>query len=108
MLPNKALAPVYEDVIWCYVFRDFSGSERDRAAERIELRLGVTSYPQIFLADPMSFEILEHTGRQVESFLVAVTASLDRVVTQQVEFATEWVLGAQVLMAEQDVSAPVP
>ena len=72
LLPSPQLKPAYEDVVWCYVFRDFSGSERDRAAERIQLRFGVTSYPQIFLAHPASFAILAHTGRQVDSFMTAV------------------------------------
>ncbi|MHC4550292.1 MAG: HEAT repeat domain-containing protein [Planctomycetota bacterium] len=72
MLPNPALKSTYDKIIWVYVYRDFSQSEPDRRAERIELRFGVTSWPQIFLADPATMRILTHTGRTVDSFLEAV------------------------------------
>ena len=75
MLPNPQLKAEYDKVIWVYVYRDFSKSEADRAAERISLRFGVTSWPQLFLVDPSSMKILKHTGRQVESFQRAVGAA---------------------------------
>lgn len=72
MLPNPDLKPAYEKVVWLYVYRDFSGSPEDLAAERVSLRLGMTAYPQHLLVDPSSMEILADTGRSVESFLAAV------------------------------------
>ena len=33
MLPRAELKPLYDDLVWLYVFRDFSGSEADLAAE---------------------------------------------------------------------------
>lgn len=72
LLPHPDLAPCYDQAIWLYVYRDFSGSPADRAAERITLRFGVTSWPQHFLADPTSLEILRDTGRSVETFTAAV------------------------------------
>jgi hypothetical protein len=75
LLPNPALKKNYDQVVWVYVYRDFSKSERDRAAERISLRFGVTSWPQLFLVDPASMKILRHTGRSVESFQKAVAAT---------------------------------
>lgn len=72
MLPNRALRPVYDKIVWVYVYRDFSRRGQDRDAERTSWRFGVTSWPQLFLADPVSLEILAHTGRKPESFLAAV------------------------------------
>ena len=72
MLPNRALRPAYDRVVWVYVYRDFSRKGQDRDAERISWRFGVTSWPQLFLADPASLKILAHTGRKPESFLAAV------------------------------------
>lgn len=75
MLPNPALKKNYDEIVWVYVYRDFSKNERDRAAERISLRFGVTSWPQLFLVDPASMKILRHTGRKVESFQRAVASA---------------------------------
>ena len=75
MLPNPQLKADYDKVIWVYVYRDFSKSEADRAAERISMRFGVTSWPQLFLVDPSTMKILKHTGRKVESFQSAVAAA---------------------------------
>ncbi|MGQ0614961.1 MAG: HEAT repeat domain-containing protein [Planctomycetaceae bacterium] len=72
LLPDPQLASAYESAVWLYVYRDFSGSDADRAAERICLRLGMTSFPQHLLVDPATLEILGDTGRSVESFLAAV------------------------------------
>jgi hypothetical protein len=79
LLPNPALKPVYDEVIWVYVYRDFTSRGQDRDAERVSWRFGVTSWPQLFLADPRTLAILTHTGREPESFLAAVRrTSVDR------------------------------
>ncbi|MHC4469686.1 MAG: HEAT repeat domain-containing protein [Planctomycetota bacterium] len=72
MLPRAELEPVYDEIVWLYVYRDFSGSPEDRAAERLCLRLGLTSYPQHLLIHPESLERLGSTGRKLSSFLAAV------------------------------------
>jgi len=72
LLPNPALKEVYDQVVWVYVYRDFSKNDEDRQAERISLRFGVTSWPQLFLADPHTMKIAKHTGRKVDGFLDAV------------------------------------
>jgi hypothetical protein len=72
LLPNPDLKAAYEKIVWLYVYRDFSKSPEDLAAERVALRLGMTSYPQHLLVDPQSLEILADAGRSVESFLGAV------------------------------------
>lgn len=71
MLPDPALKAVYAKATWLYVYRDFSGSEVDRRAERVLLRFGVSSWPQHFLVDPATWETLADTGRSKESFLSA-------------------------------------
>ena len=72
MLPRIELKPTYDRIVWLYLFRDFSGSDADLAAERVCLRLGFTSYPQHHLIHPESLERLTSTGRSIESFLAAV------------------------------------
>ena len=74
MLPRAELKPHYDDLVWLYVFRDFSGSEADLAAERICLRLGFTSYPQHWLLDPVTLERKKSTGRFLASFTAAAKA----------------------------------
>jgi len=76
LLPNPQLKDAYEKIVWVYVYRDFSKSKADRAAERISLRFGVTSWPQLFLADPATMKILAHTGRKVKSFNGAVERTM--------------------------------
>lgn len=75
MLPSAGLKPAYDKVAWLYVFRDFSKSGADLKAERISLRFGLTSWPQLILVDPGSLRILRHTGRTVTSFLAAVDSA---------------------------------
>ncbi|MBI3096871.1 MAG: HEAT repeat domain-containing protein [Planctomycetes bacterium] len=72
MLPNPDLKPVYDKVVWLYVFRDFSAKGDDLKAERTSLRFGLSSYPQLFLVDPESLETIGETGREVDTFLNAV------------------------------------
>ena len=72
MLPDPALRPAYDQAVWLYVYRDFSENKADRAAERICLRLGMTSYPQHLLIHPETLARLGDTGRQVDSFLAAM------------------------------------
>jgi hypothetical protein len=69
LFPLPALAPTYDKAVWLYVYRDFSKSDADRAAERTCLRFGFTSYPQHHLVHPETLERLADTGRSVESFL---------------------------------------
>ena len=79
LLPNVALKPVYSKLVWLYVFRDFSESKADRAAERISLRIGLTSWPQHLLVDPNSLRVVGNTGRTVQTFLKAVDRAAARV-----------------------------
>ena len=72
MLPNAALKPVYGKAVWLYVYRDFSKSPADLAADRVCLRLGMSSYPQHFLVDPSTLERLADTGREPAGFVAAM------------------------------------
>lgn len=72
LLSDEKLQARYDDVVWMYLFQDFSGSEADRAAERVAVRFGITAWPQHFLVDPRTLEVLADTGRSLESFDAAV------------------------------------
>lgn len=72
LLSDKKLAEFYDKVEWMYLFQDFSGSEADRTAQRIAIRFGITSWPQHFLVDPYTMEVIGDTGRSLTSFKRAV------------------------------------
>lgn len=72
LLSQKELASSYGDVVWMYLFQDFSKSDEDRAAERVAIRFGISSWPQHFLVDPFTLEVIADTGRSLESFRAAV------------------------------------
>ncbi len=79
LLPKAELKPAYEQAVWLYVFRDFSNSAADRAAERIALRFGLTSWPQHLLVDPQTLRVIGNTGRSVRTFLPAIARARKRV-----------------------------
>lgn len=72
LLPNEALKPLYEKLVWVYVYNDFTKSEADLAAYRIRLRFGVSSWPTLILVDPHSMKVVGEPGRTVEPFLATV------------------------------------
>lgn len=72
LLSDPKLAKSYDDVVWMYLFQDFSKSEDDRAAERVAIRFGISSWPQHFLVDPFTLKTLADTGRSLETFTAAV------------------------------------
>ncbi len=75
LLSDEALSSSYDDVVWMYLFQDFSGSEADRAAQRVAIRFGISSWPQHFLVDPKNLEVLGSTERTLESFRAAVAGA---------------------------------
>ena len=72
LLSDESLSSSYDDVVWMYLFQDFSGSEADRAAQRVAIRFGISSWPQHFLVDPRNLEVVGDTGRELDSFRTAV------------------------------------
>jgi hypothetical protein len=68
LLPHPDLAGLYEKAVWLYAYRTFEWDDADRAAERVSIRLGVTSWPQLLLVDPVTLRVAEDAGRTVESF----------------------------------------
>lgn len=79
VLRDEALEPAYAKAVWLYVFRDFSESVADRAAERVSLRFNLTSWPQHLLVDPETLDVIGDTGRNVPGFLAAVDRAAARV-----------------------------
>lgn len=72
LLPNEALKPLYEKLVWVYVYNDFTKSEADLAAYRIRLRFGVSSWPTLIVVDPHSLKVVAEPGRTVDPFLAAI------------------------------------
>lgn len=72
LLSDKELAADYDSVVWMYLFQDFTQSEADRAAERVAIRFGISSWPQHFLVDPFTLTKVADTGRTLPSFRAAV------------------------------------
>jgi hypothetical protein len=75
LLPNDALKPLYDKIVWVYNYNDFKGGPADRKATRTRMRLSVSSYPQLLLVEPGTLKVVGQTGRSVESFLKAVNAA---------------------------------
>ncbi len=75
MLPNQELAPAYDQVVWLYNFQDFTRTRAGRKADRVAIRFGMTSWPQLLLIDPSTLEVIGKTGRSVKSFLKAVAGA---------------------------------
>ncbi|MEL7497603.1 MAG: hypothetical protein AAFN77_08330 [Planctomycetota bacterium] len=72
MLSSSKLKPYYEKAIWLYVYRDFSGSDADRLAQRIGDRYSLSSWPQLWLIDPNNLSVVSEIGRSVDSFAQTV------------------------------------
>jgi Thioredoxin-like len=73
LLPNTALQPVHDKLVWLYVNRGFNmNNPADRAAEKIEVRFGITNYPHLLMIDPETLGLLEDMARTPEPFVKAV------------------------------------
>lgn len=72
LLSDQKLAEFYDQVVWMYLYQDFSDSSQDRAAQRVAIRFGISSWPQHFLVDPYTLEVIGDTGRSLASFEAAV------------------------------------
>lgn len=71
VLPSPNLKPLYTRAAWLYVNRNFDDSPLDKIAKKIEIRFGVSSYPQIFLVHPETFQVLSQVGRTQQAFFQA-------------------------------------
>ncbi|MEK7469073.1 MAG: HEAT repeat domain-containing protein [Planctomycetota bacterium] len=75
MLPNAALKPVYDKVEWVWVYRDFTGSDADRMAERISIRCGVTGWPGLLFLDAATLQVTGAAEREVDDFVANVESA---------------------------------
>lgn len=71
LLPRDELKPAYDQAVWLWVYRDFKGGDADRAAERVAIRFGLTSWPSHLLVDPETLAVVGDSTRQLASFLAA-------------------------------------
>ena len=68
LLSDQKLAEFHDEVVWMYLYQDFSDSPADRKAQRVAIRFGINSWPQHFLVDPYALEVIGNTGRSLASF----------------------------------------
>ncbi|MCP4513551.1 MAG: HEAT repeat domain-containing protein, partial [Fuerstiella sp.] len=107
MLPNAGLKPAYDKAVWMYVYRDFTQSPADVKAERVSLRLSVTSWPQLVLVDPDTVEVVGSTGRTEDTFLRAVDRAAARVRASETSAAADRIADADARAAELESSSNV-
>ncbi len=75
LLPSAELKPLYDTVVWLWVYRSFKKDPNDLAAERVMNRLGQSSYPQLFFTDA-SGKVLVESGRTVAAFKQAADKAI--------------------------------
>ena len=97
LLSSPDLKPLYDKVIWLYLFQDFSHSATDRKAERVAVRFGISSWPQHFLIDPSNLNVLGSTGRQLDSFTKAVQKAR---ISKQIQPSQDELKRADILAAK--------
>lgn len=68
LLPHKDLSVYYNKVTWLYVCRTFKQDAKDLEALRTHDRVGVSSWPQMFLLDPVKLRKLAAPARQLPRF----------------------------------------
>ncbi len=71
MLPNAALKPWYDRVVWLFVSRNFKGDGKDLEALRTHERFGISSWPQMIVFDPIDDRVLLDPPRDLAGFLRA-------------------------------------
>jgi hypothetical protein len=76
LLPNQELKPLYETVIWLWVYRSHKKDPGDLAAERVMNRCGASSYPQLLFLDGATWAILAESGRTVDLFKQAADRAI--------------------------------
>lgn len=71
MLPNAALKPWYDRVVWLFVSRNFKEDAKDREALRTHDRFGISSWPQMIVFDPIDDRVLLDPPRDLKGFVRA-------------------------------------
>lgn len=105
LLSDKELAADYDSVVWMYLFQDFTQSDADRAAERVAIRFGISSWPQHFLVDPFTLTKVGDTGRSLPSFRAAVKQA--KITAGEAKPSVEQLAAADALANTLEKGAPV-
>jgi HEAT repeat protein len=79
LLTHEDLAPWYEKAVWIYVCRTWREDTKDKEAERIHTRFGITSWPHLLLIHPGSDEVLVRAGRNLNALSGAFERAADAV-----------------------------
>jgi hypothetical protein len=78
LLPNPALKPWYDRVVWLFVSRNFKDDARDREALRTHERFGISSWPQMIVFDPIDDSVLLDPPRDLAGFVRAFERAVAR------------------------------
>jgi hypothetical protein len=97
VLPSPGLKPGYGAVSWLFNTRDFSGSPKDKAAELVELRFGVSSYPQLLLVHPETLTVITSMGRTERELLRSFAES--KIEVGNAKLASERLMKAEAAVA---------
>lgn len=71
MLPNPALKPWYDRIVWLFVSRNFKSDAKDLEALRTHERFGISSWPQMIVFDPIDDRVLLDPPRDLAGFVAA-------------------------------------
>lgn len=78
MLPNTALKPWYDRIVWLFVSRNFKEDAKDLEALRTHERFGISSWPQMIVFDPVDDRVLLDPPRDLEGFVRAFERAVAR------------------------------
>ncbi len=79
VLTQADLEPAYQTAVWLWVWRDLSGSESDKAAERVALRFGIEIYPEHVLVDPASLAEIARLAGDMKDVLKAFQDAVSKI-----------------------------
>jgi hypothetical protein len=79
VLPSEKLKPYYDKVVWLYCYNDFSKSDKDLKAERIRMRFGVSSWPQLLFMDAATLAVIHEGARDVAGLIQAIDDAASKV-----------------------------
>ena len=114
MLPHQDLEASYEKAVWIWVCRTWREDEADLEAARIHDRLGVTSWPHLFVIDPRTDEVLVRAGRSTKAIESAIARGTEAVEADaeatgtwlsDLEAAREAILEVEKLSGAKDAAA---
>lgn len=75
MLASPELEPLYGEVTWLFVTRNFEDDAGDREAARTHDRFGISSWPQLLVFDPRGDAVVARPPRDLAGFKRALEST---------------------------------